>query len=162
MPAIHDNDTILQPETRPISQEQPVAEVNGIYAGPIMDEANPDNQSNIRQMGSGDNDAGVQALGQAFEGIVDRPVTANDFNNPNAFDNMGAQFPGPGYPNVNFAWYAGPRVAYENPAYNPYAVAGFDEYRNQDIQSRLGQWVYENRDEERTVRTFLARCLIDN
>jgi len=32
-------DLVLQPETRPISQEQLVAEVKGIYAGLIMVEA---------------------------------------------------------------------------------------------------------------------------
>jgi hypothetical protein len=32
-------DIILQPETRPISQEQLVAEVKGIYAGLVMVEA---------------------------------------------------------------------------------------------------------------------------
>jgi hypothetical protein len=39
-PAVLENyDIILQPETRPISQEQLVAEVKGIYAGLVMVEA---------------------------------------------------------------------------------------------------------------------------
>lgn len=33
------SDIVLQPETRPISQEQLVAEVKGIYAGLVMVEA---------------------------------------------------------------------------------------------------------------------------
>jgi hypothetical protein len=39
-PAEDDNyDIIMQPETRPVSQEQLVAEVKGIYAGLVMVEA---------------------------------------------------------------------------------------------------------------------------
>jgi len=117
-------DIILQPETRPISQEQPAAEVNGIYAGPVMVGTKcieVDNQSTLGQWGSVDDNSALKARGQDFEGIVDRPVdrplSADDFGY------IGTQFPMPRYSNANFTAYTEPRVSYEIPADNSQVVA---------------------------------------
>ncbi len=55
-----DPDLVLQPETRPISQEQLVAEVKGIYAGLVMVEAKCVEVDNKQALAAQDPETGQQ------------------------------------------------------------------------------------------------------
>lgn len=112
----------------------------------------------IAEWGSAD-DGRARFQGQAFEGIIDRPVSEDDFYDPAALSGVGFQFPESGYQNIEFTTYD--QSTYDYPATGTYdyqTITALDTLPN-TTQYQLGKWVYENRNSEISVSFLLVKRL---
>ncbi|ESZ90758.1 hypothetical protein SBOR_8858 [Sclerotinia borealis F-4128] len=139
-------ETNSQPETRPISQEQFVEEVGSFLDGFIIVEdqhIQVDNRSILAQWVFVNDDTGLEAQGQVIQGIVDRPVSANDIYDPSTdLIGIGTLFSEPDYSNGNVVTYD--QRSYSDPATTTSAEPTTVEYLPVTTQWELAEWTYEN------------------
>ncbi|KAB8303222.1 hypothetical protein EYC80_004669 [Monilinia laxa] len=156
----HDSEITVRHESRPIFQDELVAEAKMFETELIAVEPEcieVDNQSTVPKWGSVDDNDRVGVRWQSFERDVDRPLSADDFyNHEETFEAIGSQFTESTYP--NFIFDTDDQSTYSYQATSP------DDQSTWTLENVPGttqfqhmEWEYESRDSIMTVTERMER-----